>query len=123
MVTDLIVSDLNQDGWPDLVACGEWMPISVWINSKGSFSDQTDQYGLAKTNGLWNALFIKDINQDSIPDILAGNLGQNTFFKAGMKFFLNDFDNNGTEEQIICQYINQDDYNIVDKDELILQLP
>lgn len=123
MVTDLIVSDLNQDGWPDLVACGEWMPISVWINSKGSFSDQTDQYGLAKTNGLWNALFIKDINQDSIPDILAGNLGQNTFFKAGMKFFLNDFDNNGTEEQIICQYINQDYYPIVDKDELISQLP
>jgi hypothetical protein len=40
-----------------------------------------------------------------------------------MKLFLNDFDQNGTEEQIICQLINQKYYPIVDKDELISQLP
>jgi hypothetical protein len=123
MITDLAVSDINQDGWVDLVACGEWMPISIWINSNGSFSNQTNQYGLTQTHGLWNTLLVKDINKDNTPDILAGNLGKNTFFKKGMKFYLNDFDNNGTEEQIICQYINQDYYPIVDKDELISQLP
>ena len=123
MITDLAVSDINQDGWVDLVACGEWMPISIWINSNGSFSNQTNQYGLTQTHGLWNTLLVKDINKDNTPDILAGNLWKNTFFKKGMKFYLNDFDNNGTEEQIICQYINQDYYPIVDKDELISQLP
>ena len=123
MITDLAVSDINQDGWLDIVACGEWMPISVFINSKGSFSNKTDRYGLAKTNGLWNTLLVKDLNGDNIPEIVAGNLGKNTFFNAGMKIYINDFDNNGTEEQIICQYINQNYYPIVDKDELISQLP
>ena len=123
MITDLAVSDINQDGWLDIVACGEWMPISIFINSKGSFSNKTDRYGLAKTNGLWNTLLVKDLNGDNIPEIVAGNLGKNTFFNAGMKIYVNDFDNNGTEEQIICQYINQNYYPIVDKDELISQLP
>jgi len=123
MITDLAVSDINQDGWLDIVACGEWMPISIFINSNGFFSNETDRYGLAKTNGLWNTLLVKDINGDNLPEILAGNLGNNTFFNAGMKLYINDFDNNGTEEQIICQYINQNYYPIVDKDELISQLP
>ena len=123
MITDLAVSDINQDGWLDIVACGEWMPISIFINSNGFFSNETDRYGLAKTNGLWNTLLVKDINGDNVPEILAGNLGNNTFFNTGMKLYINDFDNNGTEEQIICQYINKNYYPIVDKDELISQLP
>ena len=123
MITDLTVSDINQDGWPDVVACGEWMPIQIWINTKESFSNKTIEYGLSESSGLWNTLLVKDINQDGIPDILAGNLGENTFFNPGMRLYLNDFDKNGTEEQIICQGINEDYYPIVDKDELISQLP
>ena len=123
MITDLTVSDINQDGWPDVIACGEWMPIQIWINTKESFSNKTKEYGLSETSGLWNTLLVKDINQDGIPDILAGNLGENTFFNPGMRLYLNDFDKNGTEEQIICQGINEDYYPIVDKDELISQLP
>jgi hypothetical protein len=40
-----------------------------------------------------------------------------------MRLYLSDFDKNGKEEQIICQGINEDYYPIVDKDELISQLP
>ncbi|MDA7797684.1 VCBS repeat-containing protein [Flavobacteriaceae bacterium] len=123
MITDLEITDINQDGWPDLVASGEWMPLSIWINSNGGFLNKTNEYGLSYTNGLWNTLLVKDLNGDHIPDIIGGNLGTNSFFKPGMKLFLNDFDQNGTEEQIICQHINQKYYPIVDKDELISQLP
>ena len=123
MITDLEITDINQDGWPDLVSSGEWMPLSIWINSNGGFLNKTNEYGLSQTNGLWNTLLVKDLNGDQIPDIIGGNLGTNSFFKPGMKLFLNDFDQNGTEEQIICQLINQKYYPIVDKDELISQLP
>jgi len=123
MITDLKIGDINQDGWPDVVASGEWMPLSIWINTEGTFVNKTEEYGLSQTSGLWNTLLIKDFNADGIPDILGGNLGTNTFFTPGMKLFLNDFDKNGTEEQIICQQINQKYYPVVDKDELISQLP
>ena len=123
MITDLEITDINRDGWPDLVSSGEWMPLSIWINSNGGFLNKTNEYGLSQTNGLWNTLLVKDLNGDQIPDIIGGNLGTNSFFKPGMKLFLNDFDQNGTEEQIICQLINQKYYPIVDKDELISQLP
>ncbi len=123
MITDLATGDINHDGWPDLIASGEWMPLSIWINFEGTFVNKTKDYGLSQTSGLWNTLMVKDLNADGIPDIIGGNLGANTFFKPGMKLFLNDFDKNGTEEQIICQLIDQKYYPVVDKDELISQLP
>jgi len=46
---------------------------------------------------------INDIDDDGDLDIIAGNIGQNNFYKKGTTIFINDFDNNGTTEQIICQ--------------------
>ena len=40
-----------------------------------------------------------------------------------MKMFVNDFDSNGFKEQIICYEIDGKNYPILDKDELIAQLP
>ena len=37
--------------------------------------------------------------------------------------FVNDFDSNGFKEQIICYEIGGKNYPILDKDELIAQLP
>ena len=44
-------------------------------------------------------------------------------FKKGDKIYINDFDNNGTIEQIICYKIGEKFFPIVDRDELISQLP
>ena len=37
MVSDACFSDFNNDGWPDLVLAGEWMPITFLENIKGVF--------------------------------------------------------------------------------------
>ncbi|WP_026809163.1 VCBS repeat-containing protein [Arenibacter latericius] len=123
MVTDAAWVDINQDGWQDLIVVGEWMPIKIFINEEGKFIDQTASYGLSNTTGMWSTLKIADINGNGKKDILAGNIGQNSFYKPGTRLYLNDFDRNGFAEQIICHKLNDNYYPIVDRDELIAQLP
>ena len=123
MITDAAFTDLNGDQWPDLVLVGEWMPITVLINQNGTFVNQTKEYGLEETAGLWNVLRIEDLNNDGKMDLVAGNHGTNTFLEPNMKMFINDFDKNGSLEQILCVKRDQKYYPVIDKDELITQLP
>ena len=123
MITDAAWSDINNDGSTDLVLAGEWMPIKVYLNQNGSFVDKTIDYGLDQTQGLWNTIEIKDMDNNGSKDIIAGNLGRNTLLQEPMRMYVSDFDTNNFKEQIICQKINDKYYPIVDKDELISQIP
>ncbi len=123
LITSSAWQDLNGDGIKDLIIGGEWMPISVFINNKGELSNRTKEFGFGNTNGYWKALKIADIDLDGDMDIVAGNKGTNTFFKEGTRMYISDFDNNGTPEQIICHKINNAYYPVLDRDELISQLP
>lgn len=123
MVRDAAVADINQDSWPDIVIVGEWMPITVLINQQGTFTNATARYGLAQTSGLWNSIQLLPNAATGAMDFIVGNHGQNTFFKPNMRMYVNDFDNNGTLEQIICQQEGTKYYPIIDKEELISQLP
>lgn len=123
MVTAAAATDLNQDGVEDLVLVGEWMPITTLQNQKGKLVNTTAKRGLSKTSGLWNTIYLKDLNGDGIEDWLVGNLGSNNFFEKGMKMFVYDFDENGSIEQLICKQIDGNYFPIVDKEELLSQLP
>jgi len=123
MVTDAAWADIDQDGWQDLIVLGEWMPIKIFINKEGKFTDETASYGLSGTLGLWSTLKIADINGDGKMDLLAGNVGHNSFYRSGTRVYLNDFDRNGYADQIFCHKLNDNYYPIVDRDELLAQLP
>ncbi len=123
LITSAKWVDINSDNNLDLVVTGEWMSIKVFINIDGNFIDKTKDYGLDKSNGLWNDIEVVDIDDDGDFDIIAANFGENNFYKPNMKMFVNDFDSNGFKEQIICYEIGGNNYPILDKDELIAQLP
>lgn len=123
MITKAEWADINNDKWPDLILVGEWMSIKLFINEKGKLIDKTKSYNLNNTEGLWTSLKLDDIDNDGDLDIIAGNIGENLFYKKGTTMFVNDFDNNGRKEQIICQKINEKYYPILEKDELLSQLP
>ena len=38
-VTSATFADINQDGWQDLIVTGEWMPIKIYINNHGKFTE------------------------------------------------------------------------------------
>ncbi|MDQ2864129.1 MAG: VCBS repeat-containing protein, partial [Bacteroidota bacterium] len=100
MVTDAVWFDINKDGWPDLVAVGESMPVTVFINHKGILANETKAYGLSDTNGWWSRIFADDFDNDGDTDLVVGNLGTNTPFTVSAKEPLSitygDFSDNGT---------------------------
>ena len=123
MITDISITDINADNKKDIIVVGEWMQISVYINTDNKWELVSDKIGLQDTNGIWQSIESDDFNNDGIPDFVIGNMGQNGFYKPNMKFYLNDFDKNGKLETIYTYQINGDDYPIHDRDELIKQLP
>ncbi len=122
-VTSAAFTDVNHDGWPDLIVTGEWMPIKIFINNKGKFTEAD----IPQSTGLWQTVYATDVNGDGYPDILAGNWGHNSKLWTGkngpLKLYLKDFDNNGSIEQIMCYTINGKEYPFLAKDELERSLP
>lgn len=127
MITDAAWSDLDGDGDEDLLVIGEYMPIKILINNGGKFVDETKAYGLEKSNGWWNRIEVADLDGDGDDDFVLGNHGLNSRFKASeekpITLFSNDFDRNGTVEQIICLYYGEKSYPLALRHDLVSQIP
>ena len=123
MVTAASFTDINKDGWQDLVVTGEWMPVKIFINNKGKFKAMD----IPNSTGLWQSICMADVNGDGFVDILAGNWGHNSKLwerKSGpLKLYVKDFDNNGSNEQIMTYNMGGKEYTFLAKDELERPLP
>ena len=126
MVTDADWMDYDQDGDLDLILAGEWMKICILRNDEGFFTDATAAAGMEETSGWWNCIDVADVDRDGDLDIIGGNLGLNSLLKASIKepveMYLNDFDNNGSLDQVICSYQNGISYPVASLDELASQI-
>ncbi len=128
MITDAIWSDFDQDGDMDLVVVGEWMPITFFKNDGGKLTKLLEEaVGLSKTNGWWNCIQTGDFNNDGIPDFVIGNHGKNSRFRATsdspLVMLINDFDKNGSIEQIIARYEDGKLLPFARRHELVAQMP
>ena len=126
MVTGSEFVDIDLDGIDELIVVGEWMPIGVYKINKGKLINISSDLGLEKSNGLYNTLEVV-INKDSFPDIIIGNHGLNSFFNASEEYpltmYVNDFDGNGRNEQILGMYYGDDLYPVVQLKDLWMQIP
>ena len=104
IINDIVVTDLNNDGWDDVVIAGEWTGIGVYMNNKGKFS-AIDNKLIANSKGWWQSITETDVNSDGLPDLILGNLGLNSKYKATedkpLKIYAHDFDDTGTIDLVL----------------------
>ncbi|HTO04133.1 MAG TPA: VCBS repeat-containing protein, partial [Opitutus sp.] len=110
MVTAASFADLNGDGKPDLVIALEWGAITHLQNTGKGFTNVTEKSGLSGRTGWWSALTVADVNADGRLDLIAGNVGLNTKYRASSAepavLYAGDFEGNGRPQLIEAHYEN-----------------
>jgi len=82
MVTAALWSDVDGDGWPDLLVAYDWGSVACYRNVAGKhFEDVSEKLGFAAAGtGWWRAIAAADFNGDGRPDYVVGNTGLNTHY-------------------------------------------
>jgi len=111
MITDAIFIDIDNDKDEDLVVVGEFMGVSIFINTNGSFKLQSSN--ILNYKGWWQSISHGDFNGDGLVDLIVGNHGLNSRFKASennpIRLFVNDYDGNDQLDPILT--FKRDDQN------------
>ena len=107
LTTDALFTDYDNDGDLDLLVVGEWMPISVFENHNGQFTNVTDKSGLEHTHGWWFSVTQGDYDKDGDLDFIAGNIGKNNKFhptkENPLRVIAGDFDESGTFDIVLAK--------------------
>jgi len=110
MIKSALWTDIDNDGWEDLVLAGEWMPVTIYRNREGKSFEKV----FTGPTGWWNSLSGGDVDNDGDIDYVVGNLGLNSLFQATdrepVTLYAKDFDDNGTVDPIVTRYIQGKEY-------------
>lgn len=129
LVCDALWTDPDNDGWPDLLLAGEFMPLTLLKNQRGKLAKTLS--GLESQKGWWNSLVAGDFDRDGDTDYIAGNLGRNTRMQASdtepVRVYAGDFDNNGFYDAIPTIFIpdsngRRQEYSFHGREDLIKQM-
>ena len=122
-ITSAIWTDANTDGQLDLAIVGEWMPLTIFYQTNGSFK----AHQVPHSNGWWNSIIGADIDDDGDMDYIAGNHGLNSIFKASkdqpLTLMSGDFDQNGSLDPVVFKYTDGVNAPFVNRDIFTSQMP
>ena len=125
MVTDSKWVDIDGDSKKDLIVTAEWDTPKIYKNTGRRLTKMSSS--LDSLYGWWNTVEAADLDGDGDLDLILGNQGLNLHYKptpeTPMKMWINDYDNNGTIEQITTLQKDGKDYPFHQKRELTEQLP
>ncbi len=123
MVTAALWVDLHGEGAKSLVVAGEWMDLQILTWQNDGFLAKP----LEGSAGFWKSLDYVDYDHDGDLDILGGNMGLNSIFKASkeapLRLYLEDFDQNGTIDPLITHVNNGQESIFAARELLERQIP
>ncbi|MBC2837858.1 VCBS repeat-containing protein [Robiginitalea sp. SC105] len=125
-VSAAVSGDFDGDGQAELAVAGHWTPVSIFKSRDGIWQRENTP-GLGGSAGWWNTLEAVDIDSDGDLDLLGGNWGLNSKFRASaeapLRLYRNDFDGNGAAEPLVTYYHNGVETPFASRDELGKQMP
>ncbi|MBR9922266.1 MAG: hypothetical protein GYB31_15620 [Bacteroidetes bacterium] len=126
MITDAHWVDLDNDNRLDLILSGDWMKIRIFMNTPDGFIEG-EASGLEESEGFWNCFETADLDGEGDLDLVLGNHGLNSRIQASAErpasLYVNDFDRNGTAEQLLSVYNGDASYPLVLRHDLVMQMP
>ena len=124
MVTSATWADMDGDDKKDLILSSDWDTPKIYKNTGRRLAKL--QSSLDTLYGWWNTVEAADLDGDGDQDLILGNMGLNLHYRPKenrpMKMFINDFDGNGTLEQLVTVSQNGGDYPIHQKKEVTEQV-
>jgi hypothetical protein len=132
LITDMLCTDMDDDGDEDILVVGEWMAPIWLVHEKGKLLKKNLEVNQPLT-GWWNSVASGDFDNDGDQDYVLGNAGTNSFFKASaqepVSIYGGDFDANGSYDAIMSTYIptqvhglNKKDYPAFNREEMIKEM-
>ena len=108
LVTAALWSDVNDDGWLDLLIAVEWGPLRVFANQEGRLYEVTRSLGLSSRSNWWQSLSSGDLNGDGAMDYWVGATGTNTKYHADPEhpalLYFGDYEGGGSYNIVEAKY-------------------
>ncbi|MEM9884623.1 MAG: VCBS repeat-containing protein [Bacteroidota bacterium] len=107
IVSDALWTDFNNDFLPDLIIASKWQPLQFYENDgKGLTKSPIPQINNKKA--WWNSLAAADLDNDGDTDYIAGNFGENLYYRCQegepIRVYGKDLDGNGMIDPLISCY-------------------
>ncbi len=115
-----VFTDLDADGFPELVLACEWSPLRIFRNQRGHFTPwnppltgpalNPQPSTLNSLSGFWQGVTAADFDGDGRMDFVASNWGRNSPYQSavrdGVRIFYGDFSGAGRVDGIEV-YVDQ----------------